>query len=260
MADDKSTSTESAEEAVDTSVSSEDTSTDNDDVDLEDIEVNPDDISDGEVEESEDSNSEDTETTDEPSEDESDEESEEAELSDEDKQKAHNNEMAQRRIQEKEARISRVKQEQADYIAGANENPDPLESAVRQLQVTAYNNTVEANTNSLSNGYDRALNDFEVLRNPSPEVQAEINDAIEAFEARYVTIDGYGNPSEVRGDLYQHLQAKADSIARLTGIRNTNQDKSKSREKSKTLTTPTRAPKEAKVDPDMAAFDEEAKK
>jgi chromosome segregation ATPase len=256
MEDDKSTSTDTAEEAVDTSVNVDDASTDSDDdVDLEDIEVSPEDIaSEEEAEESDNSESEDTEATDDESSE------EESELSDEQRQAEHNKAMFEQRQQEKQARIARVKQEQAEYIAGASENPDPLESAVRQLQVTAYNNTVEATTNQLTSGYDRALNDYEVLRNPTPEIQAEINEAIEAFEARYVTIDGYGNPTEVRGDLYEHLQAKADSIAKLTGIRSTNQDKSKSREKSKTLTLPGRAPKEAKTDPDMDAFDEEAKK
>lgn len=263
MADEQSTSTDtSADEVADTSVSDE--STDDDDVELEDVEVSPEDIASEpeEAEESEDSKSEDTEeTTDEPSEEESESsDEEEAELSDEDKQKQHNREMAERRIQEKQARITRVKEAQVAYVAEASKNEDPLDAAVRQLQVDAYNNTVESNTNSLTNGYERALKDFDVLRDASPEVQAEIDDTIEAFQAMNVSIDAYGNPTEVRGDLYATLQAKADSIEKLTGIRSTNQGKSKSKEKSKTLATPSRAPKEPKADPDMEAFDEEAKK
>lgn len=262
MADEQSTSTDtSVDEAVDTSVS-EDESTDSDDVDLEDIEVTPEELgdTDPDTEESDDEAEADKEATDEPSEDESDEESEETELSDEDKQKQANNEMAQQRIQEKEARIARVKEDQAQYVADATKNQDPLDAAVRQLQVDAYNNAIERNESTVKNDYQRALNDFEVLRTSDPAIQAEIDSAIDAFQAQYVQIDAYGNPTAVNGDLYATLQVKADSIAQLTGIRNTNQSKSKSKEKSKTLTTPSRAPKEPKVDPDMAAFDEEAAK
>jgi len=254
--EDTTTSTE-AEEAVDTSVDTDESTDDNEDVDLEDIEVTEEELS---GEESEEKSEEETDESSEEESDESQEETEEAELSDEDKQKAFNNEMAQQRIQEKEARIARVQQDQANYIAEAGENRDPLELAVRQLQVTEYNNAVEAATNKLTNGYERAINDFEVLKNASPEIQAEIDQTIDAFQAMHVAIDAYGNPTQVTGDLYATLQAKADSIEKLTGIRSTNQDKSKTKEKSKTLTTPSRAPKEAKVDPDMAAFDEEASK
>lgn len=263
MADDISTSTDtSVEDAVDTSVDSED-GTDNDDVDLEDIEVDLKDIE-SEPEEAEElSESEDTEeaaTDDEPSEDESDEESEETELSDEDKQKQANNEMAQRRIQEREARITRVKEAQAAYVAEASQNQDPLDAAVRQLQVDAYNNTVDRNTNQVKSQYDKAVADFPILTTNDPVIQAEIDAAIDAFQAQYVTIDAYGNPAAVNGDLYATLQAKADAIEKLTGIRVSNQEKNKGKEKSKTLQTPNRAPKEPKKDPMMDAFDEEANK
>lgn len=261
MADVQSTNTDTSVDEIDTSVSENTTDNTDEDTKLEDIEVTTEEIESDPEEAKEESESEDTEeTTDEPSEEESDEESEETELSDEDKQKQHNREMAERRIQEKEARIARVKEAQAEYVAEAKQNEDPLDTAVRQLQVDAYNNAVERNESTLRNDYQRALNDFEVLRTSDPAIQAEIDQAIDAFQAQYVKVDNYGNPIEVTEDLYATLQAKADSIAKLTGIRSTNQEKNKSKEKSKTLTTPSRAPKEPKVDPDLAAFDEEANK
>lgn len=256
MAVEDTTSTD-AENVVDTSVS-EDTSTVDDDGDLEDIEVDLADIQseDDEEEQAEESEPEDTEATDEPSEDESNEE--ESEPSDEQKQAAHNKAMYDQRQQEKQARIDRVRSEQQAYIQDGAENADPLELAVRQVQVNQYNTTVEATTNRLTNSYERALTDFPVLKTSDPIVQAEIDQAIDAFQAMNVTIDGYGNPVDVRGDLYATLQAKADSIEKLTGLKVKQQESNKSKEKSKAMTVPSRAAKQAKVDPDMAAFDEEA--
>lgn len=178
-------------------------------------------------------------------------------LSDEDKQKQHNREMAEKRIQERKDREDKLKKEQQDYVAEADES-DPRDLAVRQLQVDAYNNKVESNTNKLTIGYDRAIKDFDVLSDPSPEIQSELASALDAFQAMHVTLDKYGNPTEVRGDLYQYLQAKADSISRLTGIRSKLQEKNKAKEKSKAIITPGRAPKAAKSNPMLDGFDEEA--
>jgi hypothetical protein len=179
-------------------------------------------------------------------------------LTDEEKQKAANNEAAQARIRAREARIARVKQDQSAYVEEARANNDPLEIAVRELQVANYNSTVDANQNKLTNGYNKALADFPVLSTKDPVIQKEIDDAIDAFQAQHVKIDAYGNPADVRGDLYVTLQAKAESIEKLTGIRATNQAKSKGKEKSKTLVTPQRQPKTPKKDPDLDAFDQEA--
>jgi len=178
MADDLSTSTD---EAVDTSVGSEDTSNESDDVDLEDIEVDIADIESNDDPEEE-TEVEEADTTDEASDDDT-EESEESEPSEEEQRKADAREHYERRQAEKQARIERVKQDQANYIMEASENRDPLELAVRQLQVTEYNNTVEAVSNKLTNGYERAVNDFPVLKDATPEIQAEIDATIDAFQA-----------------------------------------------------------------------------
>lgn len=259
MADDESTNV-----AEDTSVD-ETTNTSTDaETEFEDIEVSLEDLGD-ETPEDEEQDTEPVEEAEEDevtedvdeSEEESEEEStdEETELSDQDKQKAFNKEMAERRIQDKRQKDQTIKEQQQDYLAQADDDRD---LALRQLQVDAYTNKVEGNTNKLTNGYEKAVKDFEILASDSPEIKAEVDAAIDAFQALYVTVDAYGNPIDVRGDLYTHLQSKADSIAKLTGIRNTNQKNSKDKEKSKTLTTPSRAPKEPKVDPMMVAFDEEA--
>jgi hypothetical protein len=264
MADELSTST-GADEATDTSVS-DDTSTDTD-VSLDDIEVDETDMQDNDDEAEDESDGEETseEATDETSEeeaesDDTDESTEEAEpeLSDEQRQAQYNREMYEKRQQEKQARVDRVKQDQAQYLAEAQENGDPLEQAVRQLQIDGYNNTVDANTNKLTNSYERAVNDFPILKSSDPVIKAEVDAAIDAFQAMNVQIDNYGNPTAVNGDLYATLQAKADAIEKLTNIRAAQQANSKNKEKSKTLTRPQRAPKEPKEDPDMAAFDEEA--
>lgn len=259
MADEQSTSTD---EAVDTSVSEDTSNESSDDGELEDIEVditdiesNDDDEQQDEAEEAE-SEDESDDTTD--TDDAGEETDEESEPSDEQREAEHRRAMYEQRQAEKQARIDKVRQDQAEYISEASEEGDPHEIALRQLQVDAYNNKVEAVSNKLTNGYERALADFPVLQTTDPVVQAEIDAAIDAFQAQSVTIDAYGNPTDVRGDLYATLQAKADSITKLTGIKVQRQAESKSKEKSKSLTPPRRAPQTPKVDPDIQAFDDEA--
>ena len=266
MADDESTNAEdNTVEAVEPEAPAqvEDTkeSEDDSDVDLEDIEVNLEDIEDKEESETE-SEPEEKEEAESTPDEESDEEEEaepETEESKADAQKRFNNEQAQKRIDEKRVRELQQKEAQQEYLDDAD--PDrPEDLALRQLQVDAYNNKVEGNTNKLTNGYERAIKDFEIFKDPSPEIQAELDQALDAFQAMHVTVDAYGNPTEVREDLYKHLQSKAESIAKLTGIGARQQAKSKTKEKSKTFTPPNRTPKEPKKDPDLEAFDEEARK
>lgn len=263
MADEQSTEVAEPEEVATAPALADDTKED-DDVDLEDMEVDLKDIEDNDDETEEKSEDEKSE---EPAESEESEESNEEtekseedteeELSDEERQKAFNKEMAERRIQEKKAREQTIKEQQEEYLTAAEDEKD---LALRQLQVDAYNNKVEGNSNKLTNGYEKALKDFDVLRDSSPEIQAELDQALDAFQAMHVTIDAYGNPIEVKADLYKYLQSKADSIAKLTGIGARQQIKSKSKEKSKTITLPNRTPKEPKKDADLDAFDEEASK
>lgn len=242
------------------SVEVENESTD-EDVSLEDIEVSEEELGEEESksdDEEESAGDESDEETEDETEEESDDESEDDESeSEEEQRKAFNREQAERRLQAKAERQALIKQQQAEYISQAE---DPTELALRQLQVDSYTNKVEFNSNKLVTQYEKAVKDFDILRNPDPVVQAELDAAIDAFQALNVEVDIYGNPVDVRADLYEYLQTKADSISKLTSIGAQQQIKDKSKEKSKTFKTPTRAPKEAKVDPDVEAFDEEASK
>lgn len=228
------------------------------DVELEDIEVSEEDIASLDKDEDEESESE-------PEVEEPEAESEQPEVeaeevdkieqpSDEDR-RAYNKQMAEQRIREKQMREADIKQKQQSYVAEAD---DDQTLALRQLQVDAYNNKVENNTNKLQNGYERAVKDFPILSDTTPEIKAEIDAAIDAFQALHVKVDSFGNPSDVTGDLYQYLQSKANSIQRLTQIGARKQVENKAKEKSKTLITPSRTPKESKKDPQMEAFMEEA--
>jgi len=192
-------------------------------------EVETDESEEDSTEESE--QTEETETTEEP-----------AEQSDEDKRKAFNREMAEKRIQEKQQRELSIKEQQDKYLEEAEDNRD---LALRQLQIDAYTNKVEGNTNKLTNGYERAVKDFDILRSSDPAIKEALDEAIDAFESMHVKLDAYGNPTEVSGDLYQYLQGKAESLSKLTGLGARQQIENKGREKSKTLTPPSRSPKKS---------------
>lgn len=192
---------------------------------------------------------------DESTEDSEDEATEEA--SEEEKQKQHNREMAEKRLKEKQVKEATLKQKQQEYLAEADKE-NPADLALRQVQVDAYNNKVDLNTGKLTNGYERAIKDFDILRDPDPAIQRRLDRALDSFQAAHVTFDEFGSPYEVREDIYAYLQTEADSITELTGKGARQQEKSKAKEKSKTLLTPNRAPKTPKKDPDIEGFDEEA--
>lgn len=237
---------------------------DNEPVNLEDMEVTEDELK--QIEESEDDSeeledeskdkSEETNESDNTDEVESDESEKDVE-SDEEKQKAFNKQMAEKRIAEKRQREEAIRQQQQSYI---DETEDPLEAATRQNQVELYNIKVENLTNKLTNSYEKAIKDFNILSNQTPEVKEMVDEAIDTFQALYVPVDAYGNPKEVKADFYQYLQNKANSIEKLTGIKAKQQEDNKIKEKSKTITPPSRQPKEAKKDKDIEAFWEEARK
>ncbi len=176
--------------------------------------------------------------------------------SDEEQRKAHNREMAQKRLKEKQERQKATQESHSDYLSKADPN-DARDLEIRQLQVNEYNNRVEINQNKVELGYERALRDFPVLNDSTPEIKEEVTAALEEFNNLYVTKDKLGNPTEVRADMYQFLQAKADSIQRLTSLGEKKQSTNKARQRSKTTTLPSRAPKENK-DAMEDGFDEEA--
>lgn len=193
----------------------------------------------------------------EPSEAEGSEEDEEAEpeQSDEDTEAQAKREAYQRRQAEKQEREAAIKAAQQEYVA---EGEDERDTALRQLQVDAYTNRVENNSSKLTNSYEKAIKDFDILSSSDPAIKAEVDAAIDAFQAQHVTVDQYGNPYEIRGDFYQALQQKAESLERLSGIKAKRQETAKTKEKSKAMPKPSRTPKEPAKDPLLEAFEEEA--
>lgn len=251
MADDESTNAVASE-------------TEDNDVELEDIEVTQDELDSMETtddeeeaseDESDDETTEDTSEEDDSTEEEASDEEEETEPSEQDKDAEFKRQMFEKRRQEKAAREQTQKEQQQQYL---EEAADAHELALRQLQIDAYDNKVSRNNDVLKTSYEKAVKDLDILSNQDPVIQSAIDKALDAFQAQHVTIDAYGNPTQVGGDLYAFLQSEAKDLEELTGMRATVQKQSKDKQKSKTVSTPNRAPKEPKVDPDLAAFDEEA--
>jgi len=282
MADDTSTTDTaavdtSAEESVDTSTNEDSLDTDGE---LEDITVTEEEMDGGDDDDDEteepDESYEDkaaTESTDDkPEQSEEDEgnQSPDEEANGEDTapevtsaedRKRLNDEMAKRRIAEKQLREQQQLREQEQLARFLDEaGDDELEYQKRLLQVEAFNiqkEKVNLNTDRLQNGIDKAVATIDLFRNGSQEVKEALADSLDDFEARYVVRDKNGDPIEVRGDVYQFLQNKAESIKRLTNVGARQQSKDKTNASARTVTTPSRTPKEAKKDPDLEAFDAE---
>lgn len=134
---------------------------------------------------------------------------------------------------------------------------DEQDLALRQLQIDAYNNKVNANTDRLTNQYEKALNTIEVFQNPAPEVAEYLNQAIDEFEARFVQMDELGNPVTVEGDLYAFLQTKAGLVQKLTQLGARREKESSAKEKAAVTPPPSAPAKEPKEDPAVKAFDAE---
>lgn len=274
MADEQSVDTEdtSVSEVVDTSTNED---SDTDDSTLEDTDISWDDgVEEPDTDETETNEETDTEPTDSEEESEEDvEQSEEesSESTEEDtppvedsvsERKRLNDEMAKRRIAERELRETQKQIEQENlqrYLDEAQD--DEIEYARRQNQIEAFNiqqEKIQLNHDRLQNAIDKAVATIDLFQNGTPEIKEELAASLDDFERMYVKYDDNGNPLEVKGDVYQYLQKKADSIKRLTGVGARQQIKDKSKTTARTQTPPSRAPKEAKPDPDIDGFDEEA--
>jgi hypothetical protein len=257
------------EETVDTSTNEE---AQDDSTNLEDMEVSFEDVDDDESEddqEAEDADTEPLESDEESEVDETEAESEEVsedepeveETKEEDTTsedvKKHNQEMAARRIAEKQAKEQAKLEQQQQYLDDAEDQKDLV---LRQLQIDAYNNKVERQKSKLDSGIEKAVASIDLFRTGPPEAKEALVQAIDKFEQMYVQYDQNGDPINVTGDVYEYLTNEADSIQKLLNTGARSQVKAKTKAKARTETLPTRAPKEAKVDPDLAAFDEEVAK
>jgi len=251
------------------------------DVELEDIEISFDDVEDTDTEEAateseeevtpsttEEETVEETEpeVEEEKSEEATDEEPEAVELDPIAERKRFNDEMAKQRIAEREARAEAKRAQEAleathiqNYLAEARD--DPEEFAQRELNVEAYKlqqERISLNAEKLQVGIDKALASIDIFVSGTDAAKEEMLAALDEFEAQYVVKDSQGRPVEVKGDVLAHLQKKAASIRKLQQDGATRQAKSKDEVKSRTVATPSRTPKQPKVDSDLEGFDEEA--
>lgn len=238
------------------------TSTDDaqEDINLEDIEITDDELDDDtdestpeeeQASDSEEQSEEDVEELPQDSE-ESPQESEEKPTNSEEDRKRHNAEMAQRRIAEREARQQELQTRQQQYLQDAEDDKD---LALRQLQVDAYNNRVDFNKSKLETGVDKAIASIDLFTKGTDEQKEYLAQSLDDFERMFVTYDEMGNPIDVRGNVEQFLQERAETARRLAGVGARTQTKAKATQSSKTLTPPSRAPKEPKVDSDLTDFD-----
>jgi hypothetical protein len=159
----------------------------------------------------------------------------------------------------REEQDKREKENLDRYLAEAQDDEQELEK--RKFQVESHNLQKEKsqlNSDKLAIGIERAAKDIELIKSGSPEVQEAIAEALDDFEAMNVVRNQNGDVVEIKGDVYQYLQKKADSISRLTNIGARQQADAKSKIKASTMPIPSKAPRKPKADPDLDGFDEEA--
>jgi hypothetical protein len=177
-------------------------------------------------------------------------------------QKRYNDEMAKRRIAEKELQKERQRNEQDNlkrYLAEAED--DEVLYAQRKNEIAQHllqKERSELTYEKLQVGIDKAVAGIDLFRTGTPEIKEELAKSLDDFERMYVDKDEQGNFLKVNADVYQYLQSKADSISRIAGIGARQQSKQKASEKARTVTQPVRTPKPVKSDPELDGFDEEA--
>ncbi len=248
------------------------------DTDLEDIEISVDELeADEETEDTDDAEEDEaaTESTDESDGESNDgdeseqventqadskptEDTQEQELTVEERKRL-NEEAARRRIAEKqlrEERESRERERLESYLVEAE--GDDEEVARREQEVGMYllnKDRASLNQQKVEVGLDRAVANIDLFSTGDEVVKEELAKALDDFERQYVTRGRNGEMTEVRGDVYQFLQEKAESIRKLTGIGVKQQIKSKVKARARTESVPSRAPKEPKKDQDLQDFD-----
>jgi chromosome segregation ATPase len=264
-ADEVDTSTNDESQETDSELEDDDEGFDLDEVEDESADASEE----SETDESEDSEADDANSEDEESEEDADSTEEDSDESEEDadksakdedseaERKQHNDEAAKKRIADREAKQKKMADEQQDYLDNA-ENATDL--AVRQLQVNAYNQKVLSNAQTLQNGVDKAFAHIDLFKDKSPEVQEALGAALDDFEGLHVVRDKFGEPTEVKADLFEFLQGRAAGIKNLIGVGRRQQGKASDDTRARTLTPPSRTPKKPKTDPDMDGFDDEANK
>lgn len=287
---DETTNAAGTAEGVDTNISDDAF----DDIDISDVEDTPDEsTADSTTEEaspdeaatdSDDTTDEDSEkdVEDESVEETTTEESDEKQAPDPDSVEAiaerqrQNQEAAARRVAEKQAREQAKYEAQQEQLNEAwNKAYSDAEQAgfdeaqarqfaaqamtAQQLINANYENRVMQVTNQVTADLNQAVAAIPEFKSDNPIIREAMLAAVDNFEAMYVQKDANGEPVQVMGDLQTFLQTEAQRIRQLTGLGATQQSNAKQEQKKRSMTTPSRTPRQPKVDPDLAAFDEEAK-
>ena len=258
-----------ADDSVDTSTNEE--ALDTEDTSLEDSEISFDDAGDDDTEEADDSDSkEDSASTDDEDTEEKSEEDDADESSEDDdkdttdaaaevdkKEQARQAYEARQAEKAERAKVEAAKKDaQRKYIDDAADEQDRV---VRELKVEAYNNRIKNNTRDIESAVRSAYAGIDLFRTGTPAVQERLGRALDQWEAQHIRKDANGDPLEVDEGLVEFLQEEAESIKRIMGDGAVRQNKDKSGQTARTMTPPSKAPKKAKVDPDLEAFDAVAK-
>lgn len=237
-------------ETVDTSTNEEtqDTESDADDMTFGDLEFD--------TEESDDT--EDTEAATEESEEETEESEGDVE---EEAQPTESNDAEQKRIayeaykQREAARLAKqqeLRESQMEYLQDAEDDRD---LALRQLQIDAYNNRIQANADKIEAGIQRAVAEIELFRTAPEDVREALASSLDEFEQLHVSRDQQGNVVEVRADVNQFLHQRAEVLKKIMEAGARQQAKAKSQTQARTTITPSKAPAPKKVDSDLEDFD-----
>ena len=154
---------------------------------------------------------------------------------------------------ERENAIAEARDADLQHIA--EQGADDEQIAIKELQWVNYQNTVTNNVDRLQTQFEQAKNSIEIFRNPSPAVQNLLDDAIDEFQAKNVSIDKMGNPINVRGNLTDFLTVKAGLIEDLVRHGEAEAKKNVAKAKAATTPKPNGSPRQAKTDKDLDDFD-----
>lgn len=139
-----------------------------------------------------------------------------------------------------------------------DEATDDTDRALREVRLEAYIGRIERNADRIQTGLDKAVANIDLLTKGTPEQKEALEEAYQDYLNMYVVTDKNGDPIEVKADVYEYLQKKADTIQKLTGVGERNGAKAKTNARARTDTISTRPPKEGKKDEMLDGFDEEA--
>lgn len=126
-------------------------------------------------------------------------------------------EEARRRYEERQKAIAerqqRIQEQSKDYVEGAE---DEYDQRLRAMEVKQYADLVENNENKLITEFERvkANPDLQIFNPENKELFNEraYDKALRDYNAGYVSYDQYGNMTEIKGSLFEHLTETAELL------------------------------------------------